>query len=185
MLKFNRFVNEELNGEQANLGNVARQEAQPARVPATDQLAPVIKSNLNDRIVKLTTKYKSGITTTGTTISNTGATTTTTTPTKEPDPLTLKIKNFGLNQDIDIKLNNNVHIKAKVEKSGNKKYCKLIKTNWKDIKLYTKDLKNVYFQTFKDKNNKTKFYFYNNIDFVNNPKAPPLFYKSFMITSID
>lgn len=86
----------------------------------------------------------------------------------------------------------------------NKKYFKLIKSNIEEISILfgneqqssiidpvtnrtmKPEKKPVYFQTFVNKNNKkmTNFYFYNNTDFIRNPKVKPVFFKSYLINSI-
>lgn len=183
MLKFTIFINEEMDP----MSTEVRQEAGTNPNPPAPHPTPP-RQNLNQRITDFVSKYKSG--SSGTT-------------TASADPLTLKISTLGLNQAIDIKLENNIHIKAIVRKTQNKKYCELIDTNMSEKSLLYKETPNtgikdaagndlrseqkkIYFQTFRDKTNKklTRFYFYNNLDFITNTKASPVFFKSFIIQNI-
>lgn len=124
------------------------------------------------------------------------------------DALTLKIQSFRGGQAIDIKLKPNIEIKAQVEVTGKKKYCKLLKSNIEELSLLQKQsqpadqtkitdtagnpIKSeskqlpVYFQTFTDPKNKalTWFYFYNDTSFVSNKSAKPIFSKTYQIISV-
>lgn len=185
MLKYNEFLYE---------ADVAQELRKPAgETPAPAPGAPV-ESDLSKKIGELITKVKS---------SNTGTTTPTT------DTLTLKIQNYRAGQAIDIKLKPNIEIKAQVEASGKKKYCRLLKSNIEEISLLLKPAQPtgqtgitdasgkpikaetkqqpVYFQTFADRKNKslTWFYFYNNTSFLSNPKSGVVFSKTYQIISVE
>ncbi len=206
MLKFTQFIDDKLTEGTANLNQVATQVAPPdpanpagapapvakkKPVPAPAPGTPVEKTNMENLIATFISKYKPSGNTTQ----------------QQSDPLTLKIQNFRAGQAIDIKLKPNIDIKAQVVASGKKKFCKLLKSNIEEISLLLTDQqssgtiidpntkqpakpappKPIFFQSFKDKDNKnlTWFYFYDNMDFITNSKQKPVFSKTYTVLSVE
>ena len=182
MKKFNQFIYEDVLSNQ--VGNIA----EPATKPDMGKTLDEFKQKINTFVNKVK-------------VSNTGTTTQ-----QQSDVLTMKMQNFRAGQAIDIKLKPDIDIKAQVEASGKLKYCKLLKSNIEEITLLMtnqqqqpstlvdkneqpikSEQKPVYFRTFPDKKNKslTWFYFYNNTEFIANPKVKGVFSKPYSILSIE
>ena len=183
MLRYDQFIYE------AGVSQVLREH--PGQIPPNIDPKSV-ESELSKKVGDFINKVK-----------------TKTTGTTTPDILTLKIENYRSGQAIDIKLKPNIEIKAQVESSGKKKYCRLLKSNIEEISLLLntatpagqtgimdvsgKPIKSetkqqtIYFQTFTDRKNKflTWFYFYNTTEFISNRNAKPVFSKTYQIISVE
>ena len=193
MLKFTDFLNEVAGTGQTNLSQEVRQPAPVTPTPASPTPATP-KGKLLDAVRTFIDKRK-------------------TSPTPKPtnqqqDVLTLKIRNFRDGQDIDIKLEQNIEIKAQVmsvpmvNKAGKQyklKYCQLLKSNIEEISLHKPEApastkiidvhdqplaappRTIYFRSFLEKG-QTWFYFYDNLDNLKN-QGKPIFSKIYKVIS--